>query len=327
MGGIGVLGAGAWGTALAETLAQSGMDVTLYARDIAVAHDISAHHQNSARLPGIVLHQSLQATDDLKQAIAGKSAVLAVVPAQGLRSLAGQISGLVSPGVPIIICAKGIERSTGLFMSEVLAQCLPGNPAAVLSGPSFAADVARGLPTALTLAAHDGVLAEHLANQLGNARFRLYHSNDIRGVEIGGAAKNVLAIACGIATGRGLGASAGAALVARGFAELMRFGRAFGARSETLSGLSGLGDLVLTCGSAQSRNFAYGEAIGREGRVTETIGYLAEGAFTASALLAKAHEHGVDMPICRCVEAILGGQMDVDAGIDVLLGRPMRAEG
>jgi glycerol-3-phosphate dehydrogenase (NAD(P)+) len=233
----------------------------------------------------------------------------------------------VAPGKPIVLCSKGIERDTGLFMSEVLAQILPDNPAAVLSGPSFAADVSRGLPTAVTLAAQDEALARDIAAALSAPAFRLYHSSDVIGAEIGGAAKNVLAIACGIAAGRGLGASAGAALVARGFAELSRFGRSYGARPDTLMGLSGLGDLVLTCGSTQSRNFSFGLAIGRGEAPEQALqGKLAEGAFTAGVLAKLAKARGVDMPIAQSVEAIVAGRIGVDAAVEALLARPSKAE-
>ncbi len=224
-------------------------------------------------------------------------------------------------------CAKGIERGTRAFMTEVLIEAAPGRPAAILSGPSFAADVAAGLPTALTLAASDEGLARSLCRLLRGPNLRLYHSVDVRGVEIGGAAKNVLAIACGVAAGRGLGASASAALVARGFAELRRFGEAFGAKGPTLMGLSGLGDLVLTCSSAQSRNYAFGFALGKGTSAREAQeGRLVEGAFTALALTQMARAHQVDMPISNCVEGLVEGSLDVAGAVGALLGRPQRGE-
>ena len=229
----------------------------------------------------------------------------------------------------MIVCAKGIERGSKKFMSEVIAECAPGAVPAILSGPSFAADVARGLPTAVTLAAADAKLAAELAQAVGSATFRPYHSSDVRGVEIGGAAKNVLAIAAGVVTGRGLGASALAALTTRGFAELVRFGKAYGAKPETMMGLSGLGDLLLTCSSPQSRNFTFGVNLGRgqqARRRSKTTG-LAEGVFTAPVLLDMARERVVDMPISAAVAALLGEKMSVDAAIESLLTRPLKAEG
>jgi glycerol-3-phosphate dehydrogenase (NAD(P)+) len=250
-----------------------------------------------------------------------------VVPAQASRAVAAAVPA--APGIPIVACAKGIERGTHLFMTEVIRQCVADAPVAILSGPSFAADVARGLPTAVTLAAEDESLAAALARSLGSATFRPYHSTDVRGVEIGGAAKNVLAIAAGIVAGRGLGASAAAALTTRGFAELIRFGRAYGARTETLTGLSGLGDLILTCASSQSRNFSLGVALGK-GQAPELASegaHLAEGAFTASALIEMAAERGVDMPIASAVAAILDNRLSVEQAIEALLTRPFKAEG
>jgi glycerol-3-phosphate dehydrogenase (NAD(P)+) len=246
------------------------------------------------------------------------------VPSQEMRAAAGAIAPSLRRGTPVIACAKGIERGTHRFMTEVIAEAAPTALPAIMSGPSFAADVARGLPAAVTLAASDEAVAAALARALGSATLRPYHSTDVRGVEIGGAAKNVLAIAAGIVAGRGLGASAAAALVTRGFAELFRFGRAFGARPETLTGLSGLGDVVLTCSSPQSRNYSYGMAVGR-GDPAQAV--LAEGIFTAPVLLEMAKEKGVDMPIASAVADILAGRASVDAAVEALLTRPFRAEG
>jgi glycerol-3-phosphate dehydrogenase (NAD(P)+) len=250
-----------------------------------------------------------------------------VVPAQALRAVAAALAALIADRTPLIVCAKGIERHTHRFMTEVIAECAPQATPAILSGPSFAADVARGLPTAVTLAATDAGLAGEAAQAIGSASFRPYHSNDVRGVEIGGAAKNVLAIAAGIVAGRGLGASAAAALTTRGFAELMRFGRAFGARPDTLTGLSGLGDLILTCSSPQSRNFSCGVALGKgEKPDTAAHGKLAEGVFTAPVLLEMAREREVEMPISAAIAAVLAEKMSVDEAIESLLTRPFRAE-
>jgi glycerol-3-phosphate dehydrogenase (NAD(P)+) len=323
---IAVLGAGAWGTALANIAARAGRSVSLWAREPKTVQALNERRE-SPRLPGVRIDDRIAATAALDQAMA-VDAALVVVPAQALRSVAMAIAAHAK-NIPVVACAKGIERGTHRFMTEVIEECLPGAVPAILSGPSFARDVARGLPTAVTLAAHDEAVAAALARALGSCAFRPYHSTDVRGVEIGGAAKNVLAIAAGIVAGRGLGASAAAALTTRGFAELIRFGRAYGARVETLTGLSGLGDLVLTCSSAQSRNFSLGVALGK-GQVPELASEgqkLAEGAFTASALTEMAAERGVDMPVARAVAAVLDDTLSVDAAIESLLTRPFKAEG
>jgi glycerol-3-phosphate dehydrogenase (NAD(P)+) len=251
---------------------------------------------------------------------------LLVVPAQVVRAVAKTLAPLLARGTPVIVCAKGIERGSKKFMSEVIAECAPDALGAILSGPSFAADVARGMPTAVTLAAADGKLAAELAQAVGSATFRPYHSSDVRGVEIGGAAKNVLAIAAGVVAGRGLGASALAALTTRGFAELVRFGRAFGAKPETMMGLSGLGDLLLTCSSPQSRNFTYGVNLGRGEKPNAIHAGLAEGVFTAPVLLDMARERAVDMPISSAVAALLADKTNVNDAIESLLTRPLKAE-
>jgi glycerol-3-phosphate dehydrogenase (NAD(P)+) len=322
---IGVGGAGAWGLALANAAARAGRRVVLWGRD-AEAMRALARTRRSAHLPGAVLATEIVVSEDIG-ALAQCEAALVVVPAQATRALAGQMAKILRDGAPLVACAKGIELGSGLFMTDVLAQAAPGHASAILSGPSFAGDVAAGLPTAVTLACADEARARALTLALNSPSFRLYHSNDVRGVEIGGAAKNVLAIACGIASGLGLGPSAGAALVARGFAELSRFGAAFGARPQTLMGLSGLGDLVLTCTSPQSRNFAFGLALGRGASAAEaSAGKLAEGATTVRALLAMARAQGVEMPISVSVAAVLEGQQDVRAAVGKLLARPARAE-
>lgn len=281
--------------------------------------------RRSDLLPGVDLARPVEATSDLKD-FARCDAILVATPAQSSREMALRLA--TAPGsAPLVTCAKGIERGTHAFMTEVLAQAAPGRERAILSGPSFAADVAAGLPTALTLASTDEELARALCDSLRGPTLRLYHSTDVRGVEIGGAAKNVLAIACGVASGRGLGASAVAALIARGFAELRRFGEAFGARGSTLMGLSGLGDLVLTCSSPQSRNFAFGRALGRgENAAAAGAGRLVEGMFTALALTELARERGVDMPIADCVQRLIEGSLDVKAAVSALLGRPPKGE-
>jgi glycerol-3-phosphate dehydrogenase (NAD(P)+) len=322
---IAVIGAGAWGSALALTCARAGRRVTLWEQDAANANQL-AKTRESKFLPGVRIVDSIAIASDLAEA-AGADAVLLVVPAQAVRAVVTSLAPLLAARTPVIVCAKGIERGTRKFMSEVIAACAPNVVPAILSGPSFAADVARGLPTAVTLAASDGTLAGELAQAIGSASFRPYHSTDVRGVEIGGAAKNVLAIACGVAAGRRLGASATAALVARGFAELRRFGEAFGARGSTLMGLSGLGDLVLTCSSPQSRNFAFGLALGRGENMAEAGGgRLAEGRYSALALTELARERGVDMPIADCVQGLIEGSLDVKAAVSALLARPPKGE-
>jgi glycerol-3-phosphate dehydrogenase (NAD(P)+) len=329
---IAVLGAGAWGTALANVIARAGRRVTLWARDAASAKIVAANRE-SPRLPGVRIEEGVAVAPlpplDTGLEGADQDAILIAVPAQELRAAASMLAGGLVPGMPVVTCAKGIEQTTRRFMTEIIAECLPGAVPSILSGPSFAADVARGLPTAVTLAAGDEAVAQMLARSLGSAAFRPYHSVDVRGVEIGGAAKNVLAIAAGIVTGRKLGSSAVAALTTRGFAELMRFGRAYGARTETLTGLSGLGDLILTCSSPRSRNFSLGLALGEGRSLTEARAAvrLAEGAFTASVLVDMAGERGVEMPIAAAVAAVLDGSLDIDAAIGALLARPLRAEG
>jgi glycerol-3-phosphate dehydrogenase (NAD(P)+) len=321
---IGVAGAGAWGVALANAAASAGRMVILWGRDEARMRAI-AKARRSERLPNVDLAQAVEATSDLDE-LARCDVILLATPAQSSREMALRLAA--APGsAPLVSCAKGIERGTHALMTEVLAEAAPNRRRAILSGPSFAADVAAGLPTALTLASTDEELARALCDSLRGPTLRLYHSTDVRGVEIGGAAKNVLAIACGVAAGRGLGASAVAALVARGFAELRRFGEAFGARGSTLMGLSGLGDLVLTCSSPQSRNFAFGQALGRGESAAEAgAGKLVEGMFTAQALIELARERGVDMPIADCVQGLIEGSLDVKAAMSALLARPPKGE-
>jgi glycerol-3-phosphate dehydrogenase (NAD(P)+) len=324
---IAVVGAGAWGTALANVIARAGRAVTLLARDPAVAAVIAGRRE-SPRLPGVKLDDRVAVSALAAGKVEG-DAILVVVPAQTLRAAISELVGAVAPGTPVVACAKGIERGTRRFMTEIIAECLPAAVPAILSGPSFASDVARGLPTAVTLAAPDDATAKMLAHSLGSATFRPYHSTDVRGVEIGGAAKNVLAIAAGIVAGRKLGASAAAALTTRGFAELMRFGRAWGARPETLTGLSGLGDLILTCSSAQSRNFQLGRRLGEGMSLAEIgrAGELAEGVYTAGVLVEMARERAVDTPIATAVTAVLDGALGIDEAIEALMARPLRAEG
>lgn len=323
---VAVLGAGAWGVALANVAAQGRAQVALWGRDPQHVAALARDRENKRHLPGLALNPAVQPTNDLS-CLRAAQIVLAVAPAQAMREVVRKARPYLDAGATFVVCAKGIERGDRKFMSEVVAEEAPNVAVAVLSGPSFAADVCRGLPTAVTLAAADDRLAQHLCEQISGRLFRLYRTTDMRGVEIGGAAKNVLAIAAGMAAGRELGASAQAALIARGFAELTRLGRALGARQETLMGLSGLGDLVLTCGSAQSRNFSLGQGLGAGKTLAEaTQGKLAEGAFTARVLVEMAQDLGVDMPISQSVDAIIAGRLSVDAAIDGLLMRPLRAE-
>jgi glycerol-3-phosphate dehydrogenase (NAD(P)+) len=322
---IGVIGGGAWGTALAQTCARAGRAVTLWEYDAGHAAYL-ADKRESRFLPGVTLHDAIAVTVDLTQ-VARADAILLVVPAQAMRSTLVALSPVLAPGTPLIACAKGIEHGTHKFMTEIVVECAPNALPAILSGPSFAADVARGLPTAVTIATADAGVAEALAHAMNSGTFRPYHSTDVRGVELGGATKNVLAIAAGIVSGRGLGASALAAMTTRGFAELVRFGRACGAKTETMMGLSGLGDLILTCGTPQSRNFSCGVALGQgEAAATATHGKLAEGVFTAPVLLEMARDKGVDMPISEAVAAVLAGAVTVDAAIEALLTRPLKSE-
>ena len=325
---IGIIGGGAWGTALAQTARAAGNAVTIWAREPEVAADINTNHRNELYLPGVDLDPGLVATGDLA-AIAGHDTILLVAPAQHLRSVARELSGRISPGTTLVICAKGLEQQSGKLLGQALAETLPEAELAILSGPSFAADVARGLPTAVTLAIADPDKGRRLAERLSGRHFRIYWSDDLIGTQLGGAVKNVLAIAAGIVDGRGLGASAHAALVSRGFAELRRFGEALGARTETLMGLSGLGDLLLTCGSPQSRNMSLGRALGQGRTLEEVLGSrrsVAEGVYTAAAVVRRAHELGLEMPISEAVCAIVEGRLSVDAAIDALLSRPLKPE-
>ena len=322
---VGVVGGGSWGTALANAAAMAGREVTLWLRDGQAAQALQTSRENARYLPGVRLHERVFASHDPAR-LAGAATMLMVTPAQTLRGVLENLAPALD-GAALVLCSKGIERGSDAFMSAVARQARPEAVIAVLSGPSFAADVVRGLPTAVTLACEDGGEAARLAELLSGPAFRLYHTDDVRGVEIGGAGKNVLAIASGIVAGRGLGESARAALIARAFAELMRFARAYGGRPETLMGLSGLGDLVLTASSPQSRNFAFGERLGRGASPEEAAGgKLAEGAFTAAALLGLAHKQGVEMPVAEAVGAIVSGAISVDEAMTRLLTRPLKGE-
>jgi len=320
---VGVLGGGAWGTALALAMLRAGHSVRLYARD---AETIAAirRGENPRYLPGIRIGPGIAATGDIGAALDGVDCVLAVTPAQSLRAVLAQAAGHVPGGVPLVLCAKGIERDTGALLSSIVEENLPDNPVAALSGPSFASDVARGLPTAVVVAAREAELASELAARFSAKNLRCYSSDDLIGVEIGGALKNVFAIAAGAVTGAGLGASAQAAMVTRGFVELRRIGAAFGARPETLMGLSGLGDLLLTCSSSQSRNFAYGLALGQGKGLTGLP--LAEGVPTAGIAARIAVERGVEAPIIAAVAAILDGKVTIGQAVTALMTRPLKTE-
>jgi glycerol-3-phosphate dehydrogenase (NAD(P)+) len=325
---IGVLGAGAWGTALAQLCAGQARPVTLWAREAEVADCINSTHDNRLFLPGIALASTLSASTDLS-ALATCDLILAVPPAQHMRAALSALGPHIGPKTPIILCAKGIEQGSLNLMTQVMAQTLPNQPVAVLSGPSFAREVASGLPTAVTLACADPELGLAMADHLATKTFRPYLTGDLIGAEAGGAVKNVLAIACGVVEGRALGRSAHAAIVTRGFAEMTRLAVALGAEAETLAGLCGLGDLVLTCSSHQSRNMSVGLALGRGESLAEALSgklSVAEGVASAPAVRALAARAGVETPICEAVAAVLAGEIDLDGAIDALLSRPIRLE-
>ncbi len=323
-----VIGGGAWGTALAQTLTAGGLDVMLWAREPEVVDDIATRRVNRAFLPGIELDSQIAVTGDLADA-ARREAILIVVPAQHVRATLQHMRDVIRPGTAIVICSKGIEQATGKLIGDVVSEVLADVQVAVLSGPSFASDVARGLPAALTLACRNEATGRDLASALSSRQMRLYWSSDVVGAELGGAVKNVLAIAAGIVEGRGLGASAHAAIVTRGFAELRRFGEAMGARPETLLGLSGLGDLILTCGSPQSRNMSLGRGLGEGKSLASILGSrtaVTEGVYTAAAVVRLAREKSVEMPIASAVHAIIEGRLSVDDAITSLMLRPLKAE-
>ena len=320
---IGVIGGGAWGTALAQVAAANGEPVMLWAREHAVVTAINLAHENTTFLPGVALSPSVRATGELGD-LNACDAWLIVTPAQHLRA---SLMALPQGHRPLVLCAKGIEAGTMALMSDIAAELHPKAPVAVLSGPTFAAEVAKGLPTAVTLACSDEAAGRALAQRLARPTFRPYASDDVTGAEIGGAVKNVLAIACGVVAGRQLGENARAALIARGFAEMVRYGVARGGRAETLSGLSGLGDLVLTCSSTASRNFSLGVGLGEGKPAALLLGgqTVAEGAFTAPVLQASARAMGVAMPVVDAVCALLAGDPP-DAVVQNLLSRPLRGE-
>ncbi len=324
----GVIGGGAWGTALAEVCARAGLAVTLWAREAEVVEAINARHENPLFLPGVTLHDAVTAVAG-PAGLAGCDIVLAVAPAQHLRSALAAFGPHARDGLPILLCAKGVEQGSLKLMTQVLSETLPRAAPAVLSGPSFAGEVARGLPTAVTLACPDAVLGQALAEAIATPAFRPYLAADMIGAEAGGAVKNVLAIACGISEGRGLGRSAHAALITRGFAEMTRLAVALGADPVTVAGLCGLGDLVLTCSSPQSRNMSVGLALGSGQTLQQALAgklSVAEGVASAPAVRQLARRLSVETPICEAVAAILAGEADVDAAIGALLSRPLKSE-
>ncbi|HEY3949733.1 NAD(P)H-dependent glycerol-3-phosphate dehydrogenase [Phenylobacterium sp.] len=324
----GVIGGGAWGTALAQVCARAGLTPTLWAREADVVAAVNASHENTSFLPGVELDPAIRATGDLAD-LAASDLVLAVTPAQHLRAALTAFAPHARDGVAILLCAKGIEQGSLKLMTQVLAETTPQARPAVLSGPSFAGEVARGLPTAVTLACPDPGCAEELAEAIATPTFRPYFASDMVGAEAGGAIKNVLAIGCGIVEGRGLGRSAHAALITRGFSEITRIAVALGGQADTVAGLCGLGDLVLTCSSPQSRNMSVGLALGRgqtlEGALAGKLS-VAEGVASAPAVRQLARKLGVDAPICEAVAAILAGEIGVDDAIRGLLSRPLREE-
>ncbi len=321
---VGVIGGGAWGTALAEVAAQGG-ETLLWAREPEVVQSISERRENSLFLPGVPLSDLIRPTADLAD-LSACDLWLVVTPAQHMRAVLQ--AAPACPGA-LLLCSKGIEEKSGKLLHTVARESCPEAAIMVLSGPTFAHEVAAGLPTALTLAAEDEAEAEAVRGRLARAAFRIYLSDDVAGAEVGGAVKNVLAIACGVVEGRGLGQNARAALIARGFAEMTRFGLARGARPETLGGLSGLGDLVLTCSSTSSRNFSLGKGLGQGRPAAELMAdrrTVAEGAFTAPVLRRLAEEEGIDMPIVAAVDDLLDGRTNVDGVLERLLSRPLRPE-
>jgi glycerol-3-phosphate dehydrogenase (NAD(P)+) len=326
---LAIVGGGAWGTALAMVARRAGSEAIVWARDPAIVAAIRERRENPVYLPGIALDPAIAATADLGPAIADAEAALLAVPAQFLRDVLTALAAHLPPAMPLLLCAKGIEIVTLKTMSELAGELCPANPLAVLSGPSFAAEVARDLPTAVVIASRDPALARYFMAALGSPKFRPYLSADPVGVEIGGAAKNVLAIACGIVDGLRLGDNARAALITRGLAEMTRLGLAKGARAETFAGLSGLGDLVLTCSGAQSRNRTLGVALGQGKSLDAALARrrsIVEGVASAAAIAALAAQLGVEMPIVAAVDAVLHRGMAIVRMVEGLLARPPRSE-
>ncbi|MCB9990622.1 MAG: NAD(P)-dependent glycerol-3-phosphate dehydrogenase [Rhodospirillales bacterium] len=327
---IGIIGAGAWGTALAQCMAGGGMDVLIWAREPEVAESINTKHENELFIPGVPLNPAIEATTSMSKT-ADCDTILIVTPAQHVRSTLESLKGDIAEHKPIVICSKGIEIDTGLLMSQVAKEEVPNATIAILTGPTFAAEIARGMPSAVTIAAKDKDVAQEIREGLASKHLRPYITDDLIGTEIGGAVKNVIAIACGIAVGRGLGESARAALMTRGLAEMGRLASAMGARKETLMGMCGVGDLMLTCSSMQSRNYSLGVELG-QGKSLEDImearkgKAVTEGVHTAAALKTMARKHAVDMPICEIVHKAVGEGIPIEDCIAELLDRPLRPE-
>ena len=321
---ITTLGAGSWGTALACVMARNGNVSNLWGRNTDTIEEINSLNRNSTYLGDIELERNISATSDLQQALDQSELILLVTPAQTIGDMGQNLSKQLGPTIPVILCSKGINSQSGKLPSQTLAEVLPNNPIAALSGPSFASDAAQNLPTAVTLASNDMELAKSLAQQLSGPAFRIYASDDITGVELGGALKNVIALAVGVCRGMGLGASAEAALITRGFAELSRLSKAMGAKSETLVGLSGFGDLVLSCSSPQSRNFSYGMALSQGKDLSDMK--LAEGTFTASIAAKLALENNIECPIISTVDQLLEKKITPQAALTSLLSRPLKKE-
>jgi glycerol-3-phosphate dehydrogenase (NAD(P)+) len=324
----GVIGAGAWGTALAQVCVRAGLKTTLWAREAEVVESVRARRENTLFLPGVELAPEIAVTGDLAD-LSGADLILAVPPAQHMRATLEAFRPHARDGVPVVLCSKGVERGTFALMTDVLKETLPNAAPAVLSGPSFAGEVARGLPTAVTLAASDLELGRELAGAIAGSLFRPYVVDDMIGAEAGGALKNVLAIGCGVVEGRGLGRSAHAALITRGFAEMTRYAVALGAKADTVAGLCGLGDLVLTCSSPQSRNMSVGLALGQGQTLEQALAgkrSVAEGVESAPAVRQLAARLGVEIPICEAVAAVLADEITVDRAVEGLLTRPLRSE-
>jgi glycerol-3-phosphate dehydrogenase (NAD(P)+) len=325
---VGIIGAGAWGTALAIVARRAGRDVLVWAHEPETVVAINERHVNEVFLPGVTLDPAIEATGRFSEA-ATCDVLLMVTPAQHFRAIADALKPLVREGQPLVICSKGIEQTSGKLLSQIATEILPATAISVLSGPSFASDVASGLPAAVTMSTAEEDLGRALSYALSHPPFRCYWSHDVIGAEIGGAVKNVYAIAAGIVKGKALGASAHAGLVTRSFAEMARFGVALGAQLETMIGLSGLGDLVLTCGSPQSRNMSLGVALGEGLSVEEALAgrpTVTEGVATASAMTEIAGARGIELPIAESVQAVVTGRTTVDAAIEALLARPLRPE-
>jgi len=325
---ISVIGAGAWGTALAQLSARTGCEVNLWALEDDVVTSINARHENEIYLPGVMLSQNISATNDLTK-IAGADFIFVVTPAQFVRTLLVELKPHISKKSAIVLCAKGIEQTTGKIMSEVVSEILPKAPLVVLSGPTFAREVALGLPSAVTIASKYQHVTKRLSEAIGQPTFRPYASRDVVGAEIGGALKNVFAIACGITTGKKMGDNARAALITRSLSEMVRFGEHHGADRSTMMGLCGLGDLILTCSSTQSRNMSLGIAIGEGKTVVELMEgrkTVAEGYHTSSVLAKICREEQIDLPIVMAVNEILHEGKDVDTVITALLKRPFVSE-